>query len=91
MEFCYLIIQPHSFNSRQRDRQVSSMLIILKLSYFGKNNPWKIEVLQVFGLCDQKIDLWFTNNKPLIPTLQPKLNEKFTPFLQCIPSFEATS
>ena len=28
-----------------------------------------MEVLQVFGLCDQETDLWFTNHKPLIPTL----------------------
>ena len=29
-----------SFNSRQTDRQMSA-LILLKLSYFGKQNSWK--------------------------------------------------
>ena len=28
-----------------------------------------MEVLQIFGLWDQEIDLWFMNNKPLIPAL----------------------
>ena len=28
-----------------------------------------MEVLQIFGLWDQEIDLWFMNNEPLIPTL----------------------
>ena len=28
-----------------------------------------MEVLQIFGLWDQEIDSWFTNNEPLTPTL----------------------
>ena len=28
-----------------------------------------MEVLQIFGFWDKEIDLWFTNYKPLIPTL----------------------
>ena len=28
-----------------------------------------MEVLQILGLWDQEIDSWFTNHKPLIPTL----------------------
>ena len=35
---------------------------------FWKTNSWKMEVLQIFGSFDQKIDLWFTNHKSLIPT-----------------------
>ena len=48
------------------DRQIWPVLIILKLSYFGKNNFWKTEVSQIFGLWDQEIDSSFTNHKPLI-------------------------
>ena len=40
---------------------------------FWKNNLWEIEVLWVFGLWDQEIDSWFTNNKPLIPILRGML------------------
>ena len=28
-----------------------------------------MEVLKIFGLWDQEIDSWFTNQEPLIPTL----------------------
>ena len=28
-----------------------------------------MEVLQIFGLCDQEVDSWFTNHKPVIPAL----------------------
>ena len=45
---------------------------ILKLSYVGKNNSWKMEVLQIFCLQDQEIDSWFTNHEPLIPTMLGK-------------------
>ena len=51
------------------DRQILSVLIILNLPYFGKNNSWKMEALLIFGLWYQKIDLWFMNHKSLIPTL----------------------
>ena len=36
---------------------------------FQKNNLWTMEVLWSFGSWDQEIDSWFTNHKPLIPTL----------------------
>ena len=45
-------------------------VIILKLSYFRKNDSWKREVLQIFGLGDQEIDSWFTNHEPLINSEQ---------------------
>ena len=61
------IDQFHSFNSRQID--ISPTLIILKISHFGKNDSWKMEVLRNFCSWDQDIDLWFTNPDPLIPTL----------------------
>ena len=57
MEFCSFIVQPHSFNSRQIDGQTLSVLIILKLSYFGKKQFLKMKVLQIFGSWDQEIDL----------------------------------
>ena len=56
LNFVSFIIQSHSFNSGQVDRQISSVLIILKLSFFRKNNLCKMEVLQIFGLWDQKTD-----------------------------------
>ena len=68
--FLLFTIQSHLFNSRQIARQISSGLIILKL-FFGKKNMWKMEVLHIFGLWDQKIDSWFMNPDPLIPTLNP--------------------
>ena len=68
--FLLFTIQSHLFNSRQIDRQILSGLIILKL-FFGKKNMWKMEVLHIFGLWDQKIDSWFMNPDPLIPTLNP--------------------
>ena len=52
-----------------RVRETLSALLILKLSYFGKNYSWKIKVLQIFGSWDQEIDSWFRYLKPLIPTL----------------------
>ena len=63
------IVQSHSFSSGLVDRQTSSALIILKLSYFRKNNLCKMEVLQMFGSWDQKTDSWFTNHETLIPSL----------------------
>ena len=33
---CSFMVQPYSPSSRQIDRQITSALIILKLSYFGK-------------------------------------------------------
>ena len=53
------IVKIHSFNSRKREDRYC----------FGKNSSLKIEFLQIFGLWDQKSDLWFTNHEPLIPTL----------------------
>ena len=44
------------------------MLIILKLSYFGKTIRGKRKFYN-FGLLHQVIDSWFMNHKPLIPTL----------------------
>ena len=41
-------------------RQISTALIISKL-YFGKNDPWKMEVLRIFDSWDQEIGSWFTN------------------------------
>ena len=41
----------------------------LKLSYFGKNDWWKMTVFRIFGSWDQRIDSLFTNHEPLIPTL----------------------
>ena len=37
VKFCSFVVQRHSFNSRQIDRQILSMLTVLK-SYFGKKN-----------------------------------------------------
>ena len=56
IEFCSFIVQPHSFNSKQIDRQTLPVLIILKLSYFEKNNSRKMNILRIFGLWDQEID-----------------------------------
>ena len=70
MKLFSFVNQSHLFNSRQIDRQTYiSALIIFKLLHFGKNDSWKMEVLNIFGLWDQEIDLWFTNHEPLIPTL----------------------
>ena len=63
------INQSHPFNSRQVDRHIWSALIILKLSYFGKNDPWKIKILWIFDWWDQEIDSWIMNHEPLIPTV----------------------
>ena len=49
------IVKPHSFNFRQRGRQISSVQVILKLN-FGKNHLRKMGILQIFSLQDQKID-----------------------------------
>ena len=68
-EICSFIVQPHLFNSRHIYRQISFALVIVKLSYFGRNSSWKIKVSQIFGSWDQEIDSWFTNYKPLIPSL----------------------
>ena len=38
---------------------------------FKKKHLWKMEVLHFFGLWDQKIDSWFMNPEPFIPTLKP--------------------
>ena len=54
-KFCSFIVQLNSFNPRQIDRQVSSVLIILKLTYFGKNNSCKMEVLQILGSWNKEI------------------------------------
>ena len=52
-----LMVQFHSFNSRQTDREKLSALIILRLSYFGESDLWKMEVLRIFGsLASRK---WF--------------------------------
>ena len=42
--FKIFIVQPHSFNSQQKDRQISSVLIIRKLPHFGKTicEKWKL-------------------------------------------------
>ena len=55
-EFFSFIDQSHSFNSKQIGRHILPALIILKLSLFGKNNLWKMEVLQIFGSWDQEIN-----------------------------------
>ena len=70
MDFFSFIVQSHSFNSRQVDRQILSALIVLKL-YFGKNDSSEMEVLQIFGSWDYKTDSWLTNYEALIPTLMP--------------------
>ena len=70
MEYFYLIDQSQSFSSRQIDRQIWTVLIILKLSYFRKKDSWKMEVLRIYGFWDQEIDSWFTNHEPLIPTVK---------------------
>ena len=41
-----------------------------KVNRFWKNNMWKMEILLIFGLWDQEIDLWLTNHEPLIPNLK---------------------
>ena len=65
-----------------KSRQILSVLIISKLSYFGKHNSWKMEALKIFGSWDQEIDSWFTNHEPLIPTLLKSLEiEIFTFFI----------
>ena len=58
-----------SFNSRQTDRQMLSALILLKLSYFGKQNSWK-KFCKFFGQPYQEIDSQFINPETLIPTLK---------------------
>ena len=58
MEFFSFISQSHSFNSRQVHKQISPALVILKLSYFGKNDLQKIpESFTNFYLWYQEIDL----------------------------------
>lgn len=57
-----------SFNSRQTDRQMSA-LILLKLSYFGKQNSWK-KFCKFYGQPYQEIDSQFINPETLIPTLK---------------------
>ena len=39
------------------DWQILHALINLKLSYFGKSNSLKMEVLQIFGSWEQEVDL----------------------------------
>ena len=56
-------------SDRQKDDRYCPHWFILKLSYFGKSDSWKIKVLQIFGSWDEEIDSWLTNNEPLIPTL----------------------
>ena len=52
------------------DSGILHVLIIWKLLYLGKNNLWKMEVLQIFVSWDQETESWFfTNHEPLIPTL----------------------
>ena len=69
-EFCSFIAQLHSFNSSEMiHKQIPSVLIILKLSYFGKYSSLKMEVFLISGSWDQKIDSSLTNHEPLIPTL----------------------
>ena len=58
----------------------------LKLSYFGKNDWWKMTVFRIFGSWDQRIDSLFTNHEPLIPTL---VSTKFYRFFY-IPSLSDT-
>ena len=36
-----------------------------------------MEGLHTFGLWDQEIESWFTNHKPLIPTLRSKVSKYF--------------
>ena len=55
-KICSFIVQPHLFKDRETDRQMSSVLVISKLSYFRESNLWKMEVLQIFGLWDQETD-----------------------------------
>ena len=56
------------------------ILSILKL-YFGKNNLWKMEALQIFDLWDQEIDSHSQITKPLILTLHFRFR-KFILFVQ---------
>ena len=44
-------------------------LIVYRVIIFYKNQSWKMETLQMFGLLDQENDSWFMNHKPLIPAL----------------------
>ena len=43
MEFFSFIDQSHSLNYKKIDKQVSPVLIILKLSYFTKNDSKKLK------------------------------------------------
>ena len=65
MEFFSFIDQSHLFNSRQIDEQVSSVLIILKLSKFWK----KLFVENVSFTNFWFVGSRFMNHKFLIPTL----------------------
>ena len=56
--FCF-INQSHSFKLYTDRQSDIAALIILKLSYFWKNNSWKIVLLRPFGSRDQEIDSWF--------------------------------
>ena len=74
-EFFSFIDQSYSFNSRQIDRQISPALIILKLSYFGKNGSfgsicekWKFCELWLVGSRN-----WFVIHNYLILTLHSLL------------------
>ena len=65
-------------------RKTLFVLIILKLSYFGKSNFWKMKVLSIFGSWDQDTDSWFTNQDPLptdILTYWPTNSNDFTELL----------
>ena len=47
------------------------------LSFLEKNNLWKTEILQIYGLWYQEIDLWFTNHE----LKKEKTIKKMTPIM----------
>ena len=93
MEFFSFIDQSHSFNFRQIDKQILPVLIILKLSYFGKKVICEkfMVVLWIFDLWDQEIDSWFMNHEPLISTLLyiKTCNKNFHKFHKSFKNFES--
>ena len=93
MEFFSFIDQSHSFNFRQIDKQILPVLIILKLSYFGKKVICEkfMVVLWIFDLWDQEIDSWFMNHEPLISTLLyiKTCNKNFHKFHKTFKNFES--
>ena len=61
MEFCSFIVKPNSLNSRQRDIQILSEVVVFKLLHFEKpiHEKWKFYKFLVHSIkkfiCDSRI------------------------------------